>query len=175
MALAMRFLFQNNCHIIKRFDGITIVRQFIPLSLSVGFLEYFFVKQLLIMAQLIRYCKLDEEHHGENTFDVSRPNIMGNPYTHIKDRTTKALVKVVSRDEAIDRYGRYFNVMIKESEEFRNEFERMVDACFKYDSVYFGCYCRLDERCHSDIIIENVRKECNKRMLSKILKKKTEN
>lgn len=129
------------------------------------------------MAKLIRYCKLSEEHNGDNVFDVSRPNIFGNPYTHIKNKQTKALVKVKTRDEAIDRYGRYFDNMLRLDEDFRNEFEKAVEACFKYDVVYFGCYCKLDERCHSDIIIEKVRKEAVKRMLNKIsegLSKKTD-
>lgn len=120
------------------------------------------------MAKLIRYCKLTEEHIGDNVFDVSRPNIMGNPYTHIKDRETKALVKVKTRDEAIDRYGRYFNKMLILDKEFKEEFEKMVDACFKYDEVFFGCYCKLNERCHSEIIMEKVRKEASRRMLKKL-------
>lgn len=93
---------------------------------------------------------------------------MGNPYTHIKDRETKALVKVKTRDEAIDRYGRYFNKMLILDKEFKEEFEKMVDACFKYDEVFFGCYCKLNERCHSEIIMEKVRKEASRRMLKKL-------
>lgn len=122
------------------------------------------------MAKLVRYCKLKEEHTGDNVFDVSRPNIFGNPYTHIKDKQTKALVKVKTRDEAIDRYGRYFDNMLLLDEDFRNEFERAVKACFKYDTVYFGCYCKMDERCHSDIVIEKVRKEATKRMMERLRK-----
>jgi hypothetical protein len=123
------------------------------------------------MAQLIRYCKLNEEYEGDNVFDISRPNIMGNPYTHIKDRETKALVVVKTRDEAIDRYGRYFDNMLVTSDVFREEFEKMVEACLKYDKVYFGCYCRLTERCHGDIIIEKVRREATKRMLKNLSNK----
>ena len=40
------------------------------------------------MAKVVRYCKLEEEHSGENSFDVSRPNVMSNPYTHIKREKT---------------------------------------------------------------------------------------
>lgn len=120
------------------------------------------------MAKLIRYCKLKEEHYGDNVFDVSRPNIFGNPYTHIKDKNTKALVKVKTRDEAIDRYGRYFDNMLLCDEDFKQEFERAVNACFIYDEVYFGCYCKENERCHSDIVIEKVRKEATKRMMKNI-------
>ena len=122
------------------------------------------------MSKLIRYCKLKEEHSGDNVFDVSRPNIMGNPYTHIKNRKTKALVKVGSRDEAIERYGRYFDRMLILDKDFKDEFERMVEACFNYNEVYFGCYCNMNEKCHSEIIMEKVKKECRKRMLKNIKK-----
>lgn len=109
---------------------------------------------------------------GDNAFDVSRPNIMGNPFTHIKDRKTKALVKVKTREEAIEKYGRYFDKMLVLDKEFKEEFEKMVDACFKYDEVFFGCYCKMDESCHSDIIMEKVKKECRKRMMKKLIEKR---
>lgn len=124
------------------------------------------------MAKLIRYCKLKEEHCGDNVFDVSRPNIMGNPFTHIKDRKTKALVKVKTREEAIEKYGKYFNKMLVLDKEFKEEFEKMVNACFNYDEVFFGCYCKMDESCHADVIMEKVRKECRKRMMKKLIEKR---
>ena len=81
------------------------------------------------MAKIIRYCKLDEEHYGDNVFDVSRPNIFGNPYTHIRNRETKAQIKVKTRDEAIELYGHYFDNMLKDNtevgERFREEWDRM--------------------------------------------------
>ena len=108
------------------------------------------------MSQIIRYCKLEEEHFGENAFDVSRPNILGNPYTHIKNKQTRAEVKVATRDEAIDLYSEYFDKMLKDESEFgeifRSEWDRMYEAYKTYDVIYIGCYCKLDERCHGDII-----------------------
>lgn len=112
------------------------------------------------MGKIIRYCKLTEDHVGENAFDVSRAGILGNPYTHIKDRTTKALVKVKTRDEAIELYKVYFKKMMeskdKEAKPFQREFRRIVDAYKTYDTVYVGCYCHLNESCHADFIIDQV-------------------
>lgn len=112
------------------------------------------------MGKIIRYCKLTEDHVGENVFDVSRAGILGNPYTHIKDRSTKALVKVKTRDDAIELYKVYFKRMIeskdKEAKPFQREFRRIVDAYKTYDIVYIGCYCHLNESCHGDFIIEQV-------------------
>ena len=64
------------------------------------------------MAKLIRYCVMEEEHSGENVFIVHRPFVFGNPYTHIKNRETKALIKVSSREEAIKLYEPYFEKML---------------------------------------------------------------
>ena len=112
------------------------------------------------MGKIVRYCKLTEDHVGENVFDVSRAGILGNPYTHIKDRSTKALVKVKTRDDAIELYKAYFKKMMeskdKEAKPFQREFRKIVDAYKTYDIVYVGCYCHLNESCHADFIIDQV-------------------
>ena len=77
------------------------------------------------MGKIIRYCKLTEDHVGDNAFDVSRTNILGNPYTHIKERQTKAQVKVKTREDAIEYYKEYFRRMMaskdKEAIPFQTE------------------------------------------------------
>lgn len=114
------------------------------------------------MSKLIRFCKLNEEHVGENAFDISRGGILGNPYTHIKNRETKALIKVKTREIAIDMYKDYFKLMMestdKEAIPFQREFRKIVEAYKKYPEVYIGCYCQLNESCHGDFIIEQVMK-----------------
>ena len=76
------------------------------------------------MGKIIRYCKLTEDHVGENVFDVSRAGILGNPYTHIKDRTTKALIKVKTREDAIELYKIYFNNMMASKDPKSEPFKR---------------------------------------------------
>lgn len=122
------------------------------------------------MAKIIRYCKLNEEHSGENVFDVSRPNIFGNPFTHIKSKETKALVKVKTREEAISLYEPYFESMINNNENFRLEWDRMFEMYNKYDVIYIGCYCHLNEECHSDIIIKKLRQRVMKEMIKSVKK-----
>ena len=53
----------------------------------------------------------DEEYFGDNVYLIHRPYILSNPYTHIKDKQTKAMFVVPSREEAIERYSHYFDVM----------------------------------------------------------------
>lgn len=128
------------------------------------------------MAKITRYCKLKEEHSGSNAFDISRPNIFGNPYTHIKNRQTKAMVKVKNRDEAIDLYDYYFDNMLKDETEvgqrFREEWDRMYEAYKTYDEIFIGCYCHTDERCHGDIIIKKLVQRSMKEKLNKIRQKR---
>ena len=118
--------------------------------------------------QIKRYCVLTEEHNGDNVFKVHRGYILGNPYTHIKDKTTKAMVIVKSREEAIEKYEKYFELSLKLNTEFKEEFERMVVACMEYNEVWIGCYCKLNETCHGDFIIKRLRQECMKRLLKNI-------
>lgn len=108
------------------------------------------------MSKIIRYCKLKEDHIGDNVFDISRPNIFGNPFTHIKNKETLASVKVKTRDEAISAYEPYFEAMLnddsKAGELFRQEWDRMFEAYKTYDVIYLGCFCAEDESCHGDVI-----------------------
>ena len=130
------------------------------------------------MGKIIRYCKLTEDHVGDNAFDVSRTNILGNPYTHIKERQTKAQVKVKTREDAIEYYKEYFRRMMaskdKEAVPFQKEFRRIVDAYKKYDVVYIGCYCHLNESCHGDFIIEQVIKTAVRECIINKAKEKNE-
>ena len=123
------------------------------------------------MSKIIRYCKLNEEHVGNNVFDVSRPNIFGNPFTHIKNKSTLAQIVVKTREKAVELYDKYFDKMMTDESEvgdkFREEFDRMYNACLENDSVYIGCYCKEDETCHGDII----RKKLMQRILKEKLKK----
>lgn len=108
------------------------------------------------MAKIIRYCKMYEQHSGPNAFDVSRPNVMGNPYTHIRDRDTKACVKVKSRDLAIKMYEKYFDLMVVQDPVFKAEYDRMFEAYQTYPVIYIGCYCKPDETCHGDYIAKKL-------------------
>lgn len=108
------------------------------------------------MSKITRYCKTIEEHLGENSFDCARPGIFGNPYTHIKNKQTKALVVVKDREEAIRLYDPYFDAMLASDDEFgkrfREEFDRMYEAYKTFGEIFLGCYCKPYETCHCDVI-----------------------
>lgn len=120
------------------------------------------------MAKVIRYCVNKETHVGDNVFLVHRPFIFSNPFTHIKNKKTKAKYVVASRDEAIDLYEDYFDEMLIYSKRFSEEWEKIYDAYKKYDEIYIGCYCSPSERCHGDIIAEKLKKRSIKEMIEDI-------
>lgn len=122
------------------------------------------------MAKIIRYCIKDGERFGNNVFVVCRPSIFGNPYTHIRNKETKALFKVKTRDIAIDLYDKYFDQMLVESEEFRQAWDNLYNAYKTYDEIFLGCFCELNERCHADIIANKLKKRSVKEMLSNLKK-----
>ncbi len=127
------------------------------------------------MSKIIRYCKLVEDHVGPNAFDVSRCGVLGNPYTHIKDKTTKAKIIVKTREEAIEMYKEYFRRMMastdRKAKPFQDAFYQIVKAYREYDEVYIGCYCKLNESCHGDFIIEEVIKYAVREKWKKYKKK----
>ena len=120
------------------------------------------------MARAIRYSKLEEEHIGDNCFDISRPNVFGNPYTHIKSKKTKALVIVKSREEAIRLYDAYFDKMVLINDRFKEAWDKMYDAYVNNEEIYIGCYCHLTKSCHGDIIIKKLRQRAIREELDKM-------
>lgn len=124
------------------------------------------------MAKVIRYCVRNETHEGENVFLIHRPFIFSNPFTHIKDKKTKAKYVVSSREEAIDMYNDYFDNMLKISTEFKNEFDRLYDIYKKYDAIYLGCYCGENEPCHGDVIAEKLKRRSIHDVLATIEEKR---
>ena len=120
------------------------------------------------MAKITRFCLKDGERYGDNVFVVCRPSIFGNPYTHIKNRETKALYKVKDRDTAIDLYDKYFDEILKESEEFRQAWDELYETYRTHDEIFLGCFCELNERCHADIIATKLKKRAFKDMVKSI-------
>ena len=124
------------------------------------------------MAKVIRYSIKNETHTGENNFLIHRPFIFSNPFTHIKDKKTKAKYVASSREEAIDLYKDYFDTMLMTSPKFKEEWDKMYEAYKTFDEIYIGCYCSTTEPCHSDVIIEKLKRRSIKEMMEQIKQKR---
>lgn len=126
------------------------------------------------MAKAERICKTENDMLGENVFDVSRPNTLSNPFTHIKDKKTLAKRVVKDRETAIRLYEEYFDEMVKrENSEFKKEFDRIYEAYLKYDTIYIKCHCKLDQSCHGDYIIKKLKQRLVKSKIDEVLNKRT--
>ena len=107
-----------------------------------------------------------EDHDGDNVFYCGRGSVLGNPYTHIRDKETKARYIVDSRDEAIARYSSYFDVMYGSNLKFTRAVDRIYEKYKAGEDVYLGCYCK-PQACHCDVIVNKLR--------SRLIKEKLDN
>lgn len=105
----------------------------------------------------------NEEYFGDNVYLIHRPYILSNPYTHIKDKQTKAMFVVSSREEAIERYSHYFDIMYGKNIKFTETIDEIYEKYRRGEDILLGCYC-YPQSCHGDIII--------KKLQSKLLKEK---
>jgi hypothetical protein len=104
------------------------------------------------------YNRTKETHDGSNNYPIFRGgSILGNPYTHIKDKTTLASYVVKTRDEAIELYDHYFDVMYSGNIEYKKLIDEIYEKYKNGIDVYLECYC-APLRCHGDIIKEKLQK-----------------
>jgi hypothetical protein len=91
-------------------------------------------------------------HCKKESYDVyiGRPSEWGNPFTHIRDRETRAEFVVKTREEAISRYREWILLqpdLIKKLETLRGK--------------TLGCWCK-PKSCHGDVIIELLNSDLQK-------------
>ena len=97
----------------------------------------------------------EEDYIGDNVYLIHRPYILGNPYTHIKDKKTKAMYLVSSKEEAIEKYSQYFDLMYGKNIAFTNVIDEIYTKYRKGEDIYLGCYCK-DKLCHGYVIIRKI-------------------
>lgn len=118
------------------------------------------------MAGIKVYNRTKEDHSvSPYNFQIFRPSILGNPYTHIKDRNTKAKFIVNSREEAIEKYSEYFDIMYKTNVQFAKTVDQIYDAYKAGNDVFLECYC-APLPCHGDVIVRKLRKRLIKEKLN---------
>lgn len=106
------------------------------------------------------YNRAIETHTGPNNYQIFRggdTDILSNPYTDIKDKQTKALYVVKNREEAIERYSQYFDMMYGGNIRFKQIVDEIYEKYKRGEDVYLECYCK-PKRCHGDIIVEKLQK-----------------
>ena len=107
------------------------------------------------MAGIHVYNKKNETHLGDNNYDITRPNILSNPYTHVKTGKTRAMYVVGTRDEAIRKFGKYFDTMYAGNVEFKRVVDEIFDKYSRGEDVYLACVCK-PLPCHGDVIVQKL-------------------
>lgn len=120
-----------------------------------------------------RFNVMDEEYFGDNVYLIHRPFILSNPYTHIKDKQTKAMFVVKTREEAIERYSHYYDIMYGKNIKFTQEIDEIYEKYRRGEDILLGCYCSLKEECHGDIIMKKLQGRLVKEKFEEIKKSKS--
>lgn len=85
-------------------------------------------------------------HCKKEKYDVyiGRPSKWGNPFTHIKDKKTKAEYVVSSREEAIEKYREWIT---------EGEGKHLLKDLHELQGKTLGCWCK-PKPCHGDVLVE---------------------
>lgn len=77
--------------------------------------------------------------------DISRASKWGNPFTHIKDRRTKAQFVVETREIAIQKYREWILTQ-----------PVLLDSLHELKGKILGCWCK-PQSCHGDVLVELIK------------------
>lgn len=117
---------------------------------------------------IIVYNRKNETHaDSPNNFRIYRPFVLGNPYSWLPDRETKAIYKVANRDEALKAYDHYFDIMYRSNLKFKKAVDYIYERYKAGEDVYLECYCK-PEPCHGDIIKEKLEKRLIKEKMQEM-------
>lgn len=118
---------------------------------------------------IIVYNRGEESHQDDpNNYPIYRGgSVLANPYTHIKDKKTKATYVVGSREEAIERYDTYFDIMSKSNGPFKRLVDEIYEKYKRGETIYLECYCH-PLPCHGDVIARKMQQRLIKEKLTKI-------
>jgi len=84
--------------------------------------------------------KVIKKSSGEKGIAVDRGTIFGNPFSHIKDRDTKAEFIVETREESIAKHKEYFKSRIAKDKEFRLAVQKLRGETLVCHCVPLSCH-----------------------------------
>ena len=114
------------------------------------------------MGKIIVYNTKNEDHTTEpNNYYCCRSkdgNPLGNPYTHNGVKTNLAKLSLKTREEAIEAFGKYFDLMYGTDEELTKAFDEIYEHYKKGEDIYLQCFCK-PLPCHCDIIADRLQRK----------------
>jgi len=105
---------------------------------------------------MIKVIHKKDKDKFDNTIYIGRGSVLGNPYTSIQGRETKAEFVVDSRKESIQCFKDYLLKKIDEKDEEVCLMMNEIYTLSKQGEVCLACYCRPKKTCHRDVIKEIV-------------------
>lgn len=115
---------------------------------------------------MIKVIHKKDSNKYKNVFYIGRGSELGNPYTSIKDRETKAEFIVDTKEESIEKYKEYLEECIQKKEEkVCNMLNKIYTMAIESD-VYLSCYCS-PRKCHGDIIKRLIEEKIESRIPQK--------
>lgn len=118
---------------------------------------------------MINIINLNKENNS-NTSDgtriyCGRGSIFGNPYTHLDLNKTKALFRCKTREESIEKYNDYYDIMYNGNIAFREAADELYKKYCNGENITLECFCS-PEPCHCEII----KKKMEKRLIKERIK-----
>ena len=93
-----------------------------------------------------------------NNYYIGRPSVLGNPFTHNGVKTNLAKLAFKTREEAVEAYEKYFDIMYGKDDEFTKAFDEIYEHYKNGEDIYLQCFCK-PLPCHGDIIANKLQKK----------------
>jgi hypothetical protein len=93
-----------------------------------------------------------------NNYYIGRPSVLGNPFTHNGVKTNLAKLAFKTREEAVEAYEKYFDIMYGKDDEFTKAFDEIYEHYKNGEDIYLQCFCK-PLACHGDIIANKLQKK----------------
>jgi hypothetical protein len=103
-------------------------------------------------------CKVEDHTSHPNNVYIGRGSVLGNPYTHDGKKSSLAKLSFKTREEAINAYKLYFQVMYENDLEFKLTIDQIYNKYKNGEDIYLQCFCKPLE-CHGDFIKEFLEKK----------------
>lgn len=94
---------------------------------------------------------------------IGRGSALGNPYTSIQNRKTKAKFVCKSRDESVAKFKEYLLLKIQQKDKKVCDALNRIYTLAKEGDVNLVCFCS-PKKCHGDIIKEVVESKLPKKL-----------
>lgn len=91
-------------------------------------------------------------------------NPLGNPFSYNGVKTSLTNLSFKTREEAIDAFGKYFDMMYGKDEELTKAFDEIYEQYKNGKDIYLQCFCK-PLPCHCDIIADRLQRKLIKEKL----------